>query len=184
MDCSCYQWNYNFLYLLYLVFTSVVYTLLYGDPLTLFIYYWSFWPPTGCNVLMNVMYVVCLSHCFLFCFCLLDVPCLIDNCIFIQFFYSICIYLLSYLIFLPCLCNVVTVLHVGAPSKTRWYISRGFMRGWVISKWPHHERVSHKMIRAMAKQMEATMSDSRDEEFAASAGWLNLFLRHNNLTTA
>ena len=44
------------------------------------------------------------------------------------------------------------------------------MRGWVISKQAHHERVSCKMIRAMEKQMYATVSDSRDEEFAASAG--------------
>ena len=44
------------------------------------------------------------------------------------------------------------------------------MRGWVISKRAHHKRVSHKMIRAMVKQMYTTISDSRDEEFAASAG--------------
>ena len=42
------------------------------------------------------------------------------------------------------------------------------MQGWVISKRAHHERVSRKMIRAMEKQMCATMSDSRDEEFAVS----------------
>ena len=30
--------------------------------------------------------------------------------------------------------------------------------------------------------MSATVSDSRDEEFAASAGWLNRFLRRNNVT--
>ena len=36
------------------------------------------------------------------------------------------------------------------------------------------------MIRV--KQMYTTMSDSRDEEFAVSAGWLNLFLRRNNFT--
>ena len=42
------------------------------------------------------------------------------------------------------------------------------MQGWVISKQTHHERVSCKMIRAMDKQMRATMSDSRDEEFAVS----------------
>ena len=56
------------------------------------------------------------------------------------------------------------------------------MREWVISKRARHERVSRKMIRAMAKQMYATVSDSRDEEFAASAGWLNRFLRRNNFT--
>ena len=56
------------------------------------------------------------------------------------------------------------------------------MQGWVISKWARHERVSRKMIRAMEKQMCATMSDSRDEEFAMSAGRLNRFLRHNNFT--
>ena len=32
------------------------------------------------------------------------------------------------------------------------------------------------MIRAMEKQMSATVSDSREEEFAASAGWINRFL--------
>ena len=56
------------------------------------------------------------------------------------------------------------------------------MRGWVISKRARHERVSRKMIRAMEKQMSATVSDSRDEEFAASAGWLNRFLHRNNFT--
>ena len=54
------------------------------------------------------------------------------------------------------------------------------MQGWVISKRVHHERVSHMMIRA--KQMYATVSDSRDEEFAASVGWLKRFLCHNNFT--
>ena len=56
------------------------------------------------------------------------------------------------------------------------------MREWLISKRARHERVSRKMIRAMAKQMYSTVSDSRDEEFAASAGWLTCFLRHNNFT--
>ncbi|KAL7382466.1 hypothetical protein ABVT39_022965 [Epinephelus coioides] len=56
------------------------------------------------------------------------------------------------------------------------------MREWVIGKRARHERVSRKMIRAMAKQMYATVSDSRDEEFAASAGWLNRFLCRNNFT--
>ena len=51
------------------------------------------------------------------------------------------------------------------------------VQGWVNSKWAHHERVSRKMIRA--KQM---YSDSRDEEFAASAGWRNRFLHRNNFT--
>ena len=45
------------------------------------------------------------------------------------------------------------------------------MWGLVISKQARHERVYRKMIRAMAKQMYATVNDSRDEEFAASAGW-------------
>ena len=31
--------------------------------------------------------------------------------------------------------------------------------------------------------MYATVSDSRDEEFAVSAGWLNHFLRRNNFTS-
>ena len=44
------------------------------------------------------------------------------------------------------------------------------MQGWVISKRARHERVSRKMIRAMEKQMYATVSVSRDEEFAASVG--------------
>ena len=52
----------------------------------------------------------------------------------------------------------------------------------VIRKRARHERASHKMIRVMAKQMYATASDSRDEEFAASAGRLNRFLRANNFT--
>ena len=38
------------------------------------------------------------------------------------------------------------------------------------------------MIRAMEKQMCATVSDSRDEEIAVSAGRLNSFLRRNNFT--
>ena len=54
------------------------------------------------------------------------------------------------------------------------------MREWVVSERARHERVSNKMIRAMEKQMYATVSDSRNEEFAASAGWLNHFLRPNN----
>ena len=56
------------------------------------------------------------------------------------------------------------------------------MQGWVISKRAHHERVSRKMIRVMEKQMCATVSDSRDEEFAMSAGRLNSFLPRNNFT--
>ena len=56
------------------------------------------------------------------------------------------------------------------------------MWGWVISKQACHERVSYKMIRAMEKQMYATVSDSRDEEFAASVGWLHHFLSRNNVT--
>ena len=45
------------------------------------------------------------------------------------------------------------------------------MQGWVISKQVRHKRVSRMMIRA--KQMYATVSDGRDEEFAESVGWLN-----------
>ena len=56
------------------------------------------------------------------------------------------------------------------------------MRGWVISNRARHEGVSFKMIRGMAKQMYATMSDSRDEEVAMSAGWLSRFLHCNNFT--
>ena len=56
------------------------------------------------------------------------------------------------------------------------------MRDWVIGKRARQERVSRKMIRTMAKKMYATVSDSRDEEFAASAGWLNRFLPRNNFT--
>ena len=57
------------------------------------------------------------------------------------------------------------------------------MRDWVISKQARHERVSRKMIREMAKEMYATVSDGRDEEFAASVGWLNRFLCRNNFTS-
>ena len=64
-------------------------------------------------------------------------------------------------------------------NKTKLEIN---MQGWVISKQARHERVSCKMFRAMEKPMSATVSDSRDEEFAVSAGWLNHFLRCNNLT--
>ena len=52
------------------------------------------------------------------------------------------------------------------------------MREWVISKRARHESVSRKMIRAMEKQIYATVSVSRDEEFAASVGWLNLQQLH------
>ena len=57
------------------------------------------------------------------------------------------------------------------------------MRDWVISKRACHERVSRKMIRAIAKEMYTTVSDGRGEEFAASVGWLNRFLRRNNFTS-
>ena len=56
------------------------------------------------------------------------------------------------------------------------------MREWVTSKRAHHERVLRKMIRAMEKQMYATVSDSRDEEFVASAGRIDHSLRRNNVT--
>ncbi|KAL2091434.1 hypothetical protein ACEWY4_013697 [Coilia grayii] len=56
------------------------------------------------------------------------------------------------------------------------------IREWVLSKRAGHERVSRKMIREKAKQLYATVSDSRDEEFSASVGWLNRFLRRNNFT--
>ena len=39
------------------------------------------------------------------------------------------------------------------------------MQELVISKRARQERVSRKMVRAMEKQMYATVSDSRDEEF-------------------
>ena len=54
------------------------------------------------------------------------------------------------------------------------------MQGWVISKRACHARVSRKVIRA--KQMYTTVNDSRDEEFVASAGWLNHLIHHNNFT--
>ena len=57
------------------------------------------------------------------------------------------------------------------------------MWDWVISKRARQEKVSHKMIRAKAKEMYATVSHSRGEEFAVSVGWLNRFLRHNNFTS-
>ena len=44
------------------------------------------------------------------------------------------------------------------------------MWDWVISKRARQERVSRKMIRAKTKEMYATVSDSRGEEFAASVG--------------
>ena len=56
------------------------------------------------------------------------------------------------------------------------------VRELVISKQARHERVSRKMIRAMEKQMYATVSDSRDEELSVSAGWINRFL-HRNIHT-
>ena len=56
------------------------------------------------------------------------------------------------------------------------------MQGWVISKWARHERVFCKIIRVMEKQMYATVSDSSDEEFAMSGGWLNHFLHRKNFT--
>lgn len=39
----------------------------------------------------------------------------------------------------------------------------------VISKRARHERVSRQMIKAMAKHMYATVSDSRDEEELAKS---------------
>ena len=56
------------------------------------------------------------------------------------------------------------------------------MPEWAISKRERHERVSRKMIRAIEKQTSSIVSDSRDEEFAASDGRLNRFLRRNNFT--
>ena len=69
-------------------------------------------------------------------------------------------------------------LPAGGRKKAREELEIN-MREWVISKLARQERVFRKMIRTMAKQMYATMSDSRDEESAASAGWLNHFLRRN-----
>ena len=48
------------------------------------------------------------------------------------------------------------------------------MRGWVISKRARHESVP--------QNDQGDVSDSRDEEFAASADWLNRSLRRNNFT--
>ena len=62
---------------------------------------------------------------------------------------------------------------VGLPGGGRKKASKELeinMQGWVISKRACHERVSCKIIRAMAKQMYTTVSDSHD------AGWLNHFL--------
>ena len=73
-------------------------------------------------------------------------------------------------------------LHGGGRKKASKELELN-MRDWVISRRACHKRVSHKMIRVMAKQMYATMSDSRGEEFAASAGWLNRFLCRNNFTS-
>ena len=73
-----------------------------------------------------------------------------------------------------------TRLPAGGRKKAREELQIN-MREWVISKRARHERVSRKMIRATEKQMYSTVSDSRDE-FAASAGWLNRFLRRNSFT--
>ena len=67
----------------------------------------------------------------------------------------------------------------GAGSKKASEELEMNMQGWVISKQARHQRVSRKMIKVMVKQMSATVSDSRDEEFAVSAGWMNCFLRRN-----
>ena len=56
------------------------------------------------------------------------------------------------------------------------------MREWVISKRACHERVFRKMIRVLEKEMYTTVSDSRDDEFSTSAGWLNHFRCRNNFT--
>ena len=60
-------------------------------------------------------------------------------------------------------------------SISHWWSPR-------LCKRERPERASRKMIRATVKQMYATVSDSRDEEFATSAGWLNCFLCRNNFT--
>uniref|UniRef100_A0A672IHH5 HTH CENPB-type domain-containing protein n=1 Tax=Salarias fasciatus TaxID=181472 RepID=A0A672IHH5_SALFA len=44
------------------------------------------------------------------------------------------------------------------------------------------EGVTRKMIRVKAKEMFTTVSDSSDERFSASAGWLDRFLHRNNFT--
>ena len=54
---------------------------------------------------------------------------------------------------------------VGLPGGGRKKASKELeinMQGWVISKRACHERVSCKMIRAMAKQMYTTVSDSHE----------------------
>uniref|UniRef100_A0A672HC15 HTH CENPB-type domain-containing protein n=1 Tax=Salarias fasciatus TaxID=181472 RepID=A0A672HC15_SALFA len=56
------------------------------------------------------------------------------------------------------------------------------MREWVIGKRLRHERVTRKMIRVKAKEIFTTVSDSSDERFSASAGWLDRFLHRNNFT--
>lgn len=54
---------------------------------------------------------------------------------------------------------------------------------WIKSIWARHLRVSRKMIRMKAKEIYASVSDSRDgEDFAASAGWLDRFLNRNNFS--
>ncbi|XP_076137520.1 uncharacterized protein LOC143120928 isoform X1 [Alosa pseudoharengus] len=58
----------------------------------------------------------------------------------------------------------------------------------ILSEWIHsmhakHLRLSHKMIRTKAKELYATVSDCMDgESFAASAGWLDRFLKRHDLS--
>ncbi|XP_041959948.1 uncharacterized protein LOC121718798 isoform X4 [Alosa sapidissima] len=54
---------------------------------------------------------------------------------------------------------------------------------WIHSMHAKHLRLSHKMIRTKAKEMYATVSDCMDgESFAASAGWLDRFLKRHDLS--
>ena len=75
----------------------------------------------------------------------------------------------------------------GEAAARRFSVYPKRARDWRINQ-TELQRLSEdsnrscKMIRAMAKQMCATLSDSRDEEFAVSAGRLTCFLRRNKFT--
>ncbi|KAM4625025.1 uncharacterized protein ACJ7VT_003510 [Polymixia lowei] len=53
---------------------------------------------------------------------------------------------------------------------------------WIHGMRAQHIRVSRKMIRAKAKEIYATVSDSNGEYFVASPGWLDRFLNRNDFS--
>ena len=115
---------------------------LHGMPI-LAVYTWSYlvihshlWIITGHFSHLLVVLFYCFDE---FAVCVLGFFCLfLFCCVFCVFFFCFCMLFLFFLLlllflslsiyyfsFLSCLCNVVIALHVGTPSKTRWYISRG-----------------------------------------------------------